>query len=281
MPGGREERCGHQSLVSQFAGREVTKQYLAAVAGTPVLSEGTVEERIGRNPHQRQKMSVVAGTAGKPAVTRYRVLGSHAGSALVYCDLMTGRTHQIRRSPPPPRPPAPRRCDLRPGATRRWGEPYDAPRVASRVPPPGYRDQLRFEAPGPAGLRPVGRGDRRTGSPPPCHLMVDHLYVHIPFCHRICPYCSFFKHTPGSTQNRAFVDAVLAELDHRVAEEPVAPRTVYLGGGTPTLLSEYHLGALLGGLAQRIDTARLKEWTIEANPATFGRTKAQLMKTTA
>ena len=41
--------------------------------------------------------------------------------------------------------------------------------------------------------------------------MVEHLYIHIPFCHRICPYCAFYKHTPGNTQMAAFVQAVLTD----------------------------------------------------------------------
>ena len=41
--------------------------------------------------------------------------------------------------------------------------------------------------------------------------MLRHLYVHIPFCHHICPYCGFYKHTPGKLANRLFVDALLAE----------------------------------------------------------------------
>ena len=41
------------------------------------------------------------------------------------------------------------------------------------------------------------------------------LYLHIPFCHRVCPYCSFYKHTPGATPIGAFIDALAAEARHR------------------------------------------------------------------
>jgi oxygen-independent coproporphyrinogen-3 oxidase len=110
--------------------------------------------------------------------------------------------------------------------------------------------------------------------------MVEHLYVHIPFCHRVCPYCSFYKHTPGKTQSAAFIDALLTELD-RHAEHlgpELAPRTIYLGGGTPSLLSTTHLAKLLGGLSERLETGRLEEWTLEANPATVDAAKARLVR---
>lgn len=116
--------------------------------------------------------------------------------------------------------------------------------------------------------------------------VVGHLYVHIPFCHHICPYCSFYKHTPGKLANRAFVNALLAELDRRctlveaTVEEPVPlrPQTIYFGGGTPTLLSTGHLDRLLSGFAERLDLSQVREWTVEANPATFDLEKARIMR---
>lgn len=56
------------------------------------------------------------------------------------------------------------------------------------------------------------------------------LYLHIPFCHRICPYCAFFKHTPGRTDMRGFVDAVVQEAKLRLPAG-FAPSTIYCGGG--------------------------------------------------
>ena len=110
--------------------------------------------------------------------------------------------------------------------------------------------------------------------------MIRHLYIHIPFCHRICPYCSFYKHTPGNTDQDAFVRAILGELAFRqeTLELEIKPTTIYLGGGTPSLLSEKHLAALLGGLADSLDLSELQEWSLEANPATFGASKARLMR---
>lgn len=101
------------------------------------------------------------------------------------------------------------------------------------------------------------------------------LYLHIPFCHRVCPYCSFYKHTPGGTPVGRFIDALLRETKSRVKEPP---RTLYLGGGTPSMLSPAHLRKLFGGLAEMIDLASLDDVTMEANPATFDLRKAELFR---
>lgn len=98
--------------------------------------------------------------------------------------------------------------------------------------------------------------------------MVESLYIHIPFCHRVCPYCAFFKHTPGSTDMRGFVRAVGQEARLRVPAG-FAPRTVYFGGGTPSMLSPTHLERLVEGLRGVTDFSRVEEWSFEANPATF------------
>lgn len=103
---------------------------------------------------------------------------------------------------------------------------------------------------------------------------MKHLYVHIPFCHRICPYCSFHKHTPGGTDMVAFVDALLKEAE----KQPLKPRTIFFGGGTPTMLSEVHLERLLRGLRDRLDMSDLDEYTMEANPRTITASKAALMR---
>lgn len=103
---------------------------------------------------------------------------------------------------------------------------------------------------------------------------MHHLYVHIPFCHRICPYCSFHKHTPGGTDMTAFVDAVLKEAENRGWR----PRTIFFGGGTPTMLSDTHLERLLRGLQERVDFSALEEFTMEANPRTVTPSKAALMR---
>src|SRR5712691_12931541 len=105
--------------------------------------------------------------------------------------------------------------------------------------------------------------------------VVRHLYVHVPFCVRRCSYCDFSiavrKRVPGSE----YVEAVLAEL--RSADPGAMPRgsseggldTLYLGGGTPSLLPPDAISALLTSLldAFRATPSRdVVEVTLEANP---------------
>lgn len=104
------------------------------------------------------------------------------------------------------------------------------------------------------------------------------LYLHIPFCHRVCPYCSFYKHTPGATSIGAFIEALGIETTTRLAASTVAPRTLYLGGGTPSMLSPSHLSRLFATLHVTIDFSQLDEVTLEANPATFDADKARLFR---
>lgn len=101
------------------------------------------------------------------------------------------------------------------------------------------------------------------------------VYIHIPFCHRVCPYCSFYKHTPGSTPIGAFVDALAIEARQRITSQA---RTLYLGGGTPSMLSPGHLTRLFSALREVTDFSLLDEVTLEANPATFDVAKAKLFR---
>jgi 23S rRNA pseudouridine1911/1915/1917 synthase len=85
----------HHGLSDQFAARTVEKIYLALVAGKLRKSAGVIEEKIGRHPVHRQRMSV-GSSRGRTAKTEYRVIRSAENVSLVECRLHTGRTHQIR-----------------------------------------------------------------------------------------------------------------------------------------------------------------------------------------
>jgi 23S rRNA pseudouridine1911/1915/1917 synthase len=85
----------HRELSRQFAERRVEKIYLALVAGELRKEAGVIEEKIGRHPVHRQRMSVTS-ARGRPAKTDYRVVCSGDQASLVECRLYSGRTHQIR-----------------------------------------------------------------------------------------------------------------------------------------------------------------------------------------
>src|SRR5216117_2391880 len=74
---------------------------------------------------------------------------------------------------------------------------------------------------------------------------IRHLYVHIPFCARICPYCAFYKDLLDRSQARRFCEALLRDLDQQHAVFAISPKTIYFGGGTPTALNTSQLEFLL------------------------------------
>jgi putative oxygen-independent coproporphyrinogen III oxidase len=107
---------------------------------------------------------------------------------------------------------------------------------------------------------------------------VCHLYVHIPFCARICPYCAFYKDLLDRSQTGRFCEAILRDLDWQCASFALTPETIYFGGGTPTALTSSQLEFLLGGFHERLNLSSLAEWTIEANPGSVSARKAALLR---
>src|SRR6266540_3493221 len=67
--------------------------------------------------------------------------------------------------------------------------------------------------------------------------MIRHLYVHVPFCARICPYCAFYKDLLDRSQTSRFCEAILRDLDRRRTHFAISPETLYFGGGPPTARS--------------------------------------------
>jgi putative oxygen-independent coproporphyrinogen III oxidase len=114
---------------------------------------------------------------------------------------------------------------------------------------------------------------------------VRHIYVHIPFCARICPYCAFYKDLLDRSQTSRLCEALLRELELHESRRRTGdrrflfrPSTIYFGGGTPTALNIAQLELLLRGFHETLDLSRLVEWTIEANPGSVSARKAALLK---
>lgn len=93
------------------------------------------------------------------------------------------------------------------------------------------------------------------------------LYLHWPFCEAKCPYCDFNSHVARSIDHEAWTSAYLKEIDRLAAETPDRVlRSVYFGGGTPSLMQPETVAAILERVAVRWTLSNDIEITLEANP---------------
>lgn len=144
----------HATMQKDASAGRTTKQYLAIVVGAPDPTQGEIVLPLARDSGDRRR--VVVTPEGAPCQTRYQVLSTHEGYSLVRCELVTGRTHQIR-------------VHL---AARGWpilgDRVYGAPdaRIARQalhawrvsLSHPATRQPLEFEAPIPADMRQFCEG---------------------------------------------------------------------------------------------------------------------------
>jgi oxygen-independent coproporphyrinogen-3 oxidase len=103
---------------------------------------------------------------------------------------------------------------------------------------------------------------------------VENLYVHVPFCTHLCPYCDFPKERLAGNRMRDFLRGLQAEWAWASEEFAISPRRIFFGGGTPTALSP----SLLQELLEIAPWGQSEEWTVEANPDGFSLTKASLLR---
>lgn len=92
------------------------------------------------------------------------------------------------------------------------------------------------------------------------------LYLHVPFCHRKCLYCTFYSRPESEATMQAYVQALTVEMQLRHSELSHPPHTLYLGGGTPSILPLPMLEQIVEALHQYFDLSQLEEATLEANP---------------
>ena len=110
-------------------------------------------------------------------------------------------------------------------------------------------------------------------------------YIHIPFCHRRCFYCDFAvvplgdkadaRGGPGSRSIEAYLDQLLEEI--RLSPPGPSLATVYIGGGTPSLLTPEQVGRVLTQLRQRFGFQSGAEVSLEMDPATFARSDLEAL----
>ena len=115
------------------------------------------------------------------------------------------------------------------------------------------------------------------------------LYIHIPFCRQKCFYCDFpsfagrekkiDKYLQALEQEFALLRQGLYQKDNaRDTEAKFAPRTIYIGGGTPTALNAHQLAKLLEIVQKDVIVAKAEEFTVEMNPGTVDREKLLLLQ---
>jgi oxygen-independent coproporphyrinogen-3 oxidase len=93
------------------------------------------------------------------------------------------------------------------------------------------------------------------------------LYIHLPWCERKCPYCDFNSHEREIIPEEAYIDALLADLQRElVGVQDRALRSLFIGGGTPSLFSPHSIARLMDGVRARLELTNNFEATMEANP---------------
>ena len=104
---------------------------------------------------------------------------------------------------------------------------------------------------------------------------VGGLYVHVPFCARKCDYCAFYSERAAGELINRYVAALIREME--LVADDVRPRTVFFGGGTPSLLNLRQWEKILEAM-ERLNLVGAGEWTVECNPATVSAEKARLLR---
>ncbi|UCF30331.1 MAG: coproporphyrinogen III oxidase family protein [bacterium] len=92
------------------------------------------------------------------------------------------------------------------------------------------------------------------------------VYIHIPFCANLCPYCHFYRRAPDDGMGRNYLKALVSEMDSLAGVlSACAVRTVYVGGGTPTLMPPSFYRSLFEEMGRRSDMGGLIEATLETD----------------
>lgn len=96
------------------------------------------------------------------------------------------------------------------------------------------------------------------------------LYIHIPFCNQKCPYCDFFSVVVNKPDFGTYFDVLLRELEIYKEHYRLEFKTIYFGGGTPSVVPPKVYENFFNRLGKLIDLSRVEEITIELNPETYG-----------
>lgn len=105
------------------------------------------------------------------------------------------------------------------------------------------------------------------------------LYIHIPFCARKCEYCDFLSRSAGEEEREQYVEALLLEIEsYREFAKGYRVSTVFIGGGTPSVLLPKQMERILQKVYEVFELEKRPEITIEINPGTVNEEKLQCYK---
>ena len=105
---------------------------------------------------------------------------------------------------------------------------------------------------------------------------IRHIYIHVPFCVRKCGYCSFYSKEPQVDELEGFIETLLSEIEYYKSIYELKCETIYLGGGTPSLLDQRQLDSIINQIPRSSNC----EITLEANPGDITKTLITSWKNT-
>jgi coproporphyrinogen III oxidase-like Fe-S oxidoreductase len=104
---------------------------------------------------------------------------------------------------------------------------------------------------------------------------ISSLYIHVPFCAQKCAYCAFYSEPSSGDLINHYSAALIREME--IIANDLKPRTIFFGGGTPSLLNLRQWKQILDAM-ERLNLLGADEFTVECNPATVSADKARLLR---
>ena len=104
------------------------------------------------------------------------------------------------------------------------------------------------------------------------------LYIHIPFCKQKCYYCDFISYAKNEKFFERYIEALLEEMNNFFENNDVEIKTIYIGGGTPSIIDAKYIEKIMNFFKERDLLRKTKEITIEVNPGTVDEKKIKCYK---
>ena len=101
------------------------------------------------------------------------------------------------------------------------------------------------------------------------------IYIHIPFCKGKCNYCDFTSFANKDKSIEKYIKCVKKEIQNKASNKKYLVKTIFIGGGTPSYISEKYIGEILETLKRNFDVSKNAEITIEVNPGTVDKNKLE------